>query len=204
LVCSVNIFNMALVEEPKVAEPKVLTAKEQLDLKNKKLVRKLLWLLLGSLLFAYALVPMYSVLCDLTGLNGKTQNSAAQIFKAKIDNSRWVNIQFTTSVMPGLGWNFYPKQPSIRLHPGQIETVLFVAKNTTNEVVVGQAIPSITPGIAASYLKKIECFCFARQSLKPGEEKEMPLRFYVSPEMPEDVSDMTLSYSFFPAVNESK
>jgi cytochrome c oxidase assembly protein subunit 11 len=106
--------------------------------------------------------------------------------------------------MPGLGWNFYPKQTGIRLHPGQIATVIFVAKNTTNEVVVGQAVPSITPGIAAANLKKIECFCFVRQSLKPGEEKEMPLRFFVSPDLPKDVSDMTLSYSFFPAVSESK
>ena len=187
-----------------VKEPENFTGKEQLDLKNKKLVRKLLWLVAGSLLFAFALVPLYSVLCSLTGLNGKTQNTAALISKAKVDNTRWINVQFTSSVMPGLGWNFYPKQTSIRLHPGQIATVMFVAKNTTNEVVVGQAVPSITPGIAAVNLKKIECFCFVRQSLKPDEEKEMPLRFFVSPDLPKDVSDMTLSYSFFPAVSGSK
>ncbi len=197
MVCSVNVYNMASVNEPKV-----LTAKEQVDLKNKRLGLKLLWLVGGSLLFAFALVPLYDVLCSLTGLNGKTNNTAAVLSKAKVDNSRWVNVQFTTNVMPGLGWNFYPKQSSVRLHPGQIETVIFVAKNTTNEVVVGQAVPSITPGIAAANLKKIECFCFVRQSLKPGEEKEMPLRFFVSPELPKDVSDMTLSYSFFPAVKE--
>lgn len=187
-----------------VNEPKVLTVKEQLDLKNKILVRKILWMLLGSLLFAFALVPIYDVLCDLTGLNGKTSNTAAVLSKAKVDNTRWVNVQFTTNVMPGLGWNFYPKQSSIKLHPGQIETVVFIAKNTTNEIVVGRAVPSITPGIAAANLKKIECFCFINQSLKPGEEKEMPLRFFVSPELPKDVSDMTLSYSFFPAVSQSK
>jgi cytochrome c oxidase assembly protein subunit 11 len=197
VVCSVNVYNMASVNESKV-----LTAKEQVDLKNKRLGLKLLWLVGGSLLFAFALVPLYDVLCSLTGLNGKTNNTAAVLSKAKVDNSRWVNVQFTTNVMPGLGWNFYPKQSSVRLHPGQIETVIFVAKNTTNEVVVGQAVPSITPGIAAANLKKIECFCFVRQSLKPGEEKEMPLRFFVSPELPKDVSDMTLSYSFFPAVKE--
>ena len=202
MVCGVNVFNMALEIEQKEKRALDLTAKEQLDLKNKKLVRKLIWLLTGSLLFAFALVPLYNVLCTLTGLNGKTQNSAALMSKAKTDTSRWVTVQFTSSVMPGLGWNFYPKQSSIRLHPGQIETVLFVAKNITNQVVVGQAVPSITPGIAAANLKKIECFCFVRQSLKPGEEKEMPLRFFVSPELPKDVSDMTLSYSFFPAVNK--
>lgn len=182
-------------------EDKVLSVKEQLALKNKRLVKKLVWLVAGSLLFAFALVPLYDVLCTVTGLNGKTSNTAAVLAKAKVDDSRWVTVQFVTSVMPGLGWNFYPKQSSVKVHPGQIETVIFVAKNTTNEVVVGRAIPSITPGVAAANLKKIECFCFVNQSLKAGEEKEMPLRFFVSPELPKDVSDMTLSYSFFPAVN---
>lgn len=163
-----------------------------------------MWLLLGSLLFAFALVPIYDVLCEMTGLNGKTNNTAAVLTKAKVDETRWVTVQFTTNVMPGLGWNFYPKQSSIKMHPGQIETVVFIAKNTTNQVVVGRAIPSITPGIAAANLKKIECFCFINQALKPGEEKEMPLRFFVSPELPKDVSDMTLSYAFFPSVDGVK
>jgi len=187
-----------------VDEPIELTAKEQIALKNKRLGLKLLWLVGGSLLFAFALVPIYDVLCSLSGLNGKTNSTAAAVSKVVVDNSRWVNVQFTTNVMPGLGWNFYPKQSNVKLHPGQIETVVFVAKNTTNETVVGQAVPSVTPGVAAANLKKIECFCFVRQSLKPGEEKEMPLRFYVSPELPKEVSDMTLSYSFFPAVKINK
>ncbi|MEO7344708.1 MAG: cytochrome c oxidase assembly protein [Methylotenera sp.] len=185
-------------------DSKALTLVEQRDVKNKRLVIKLLWMVLGSLLFAFALVPLYDVLCTLTGLNGKTNNTAAVLSKAKVDDSRLVTVQFTSSVMPGLGWNFYPKQASIKLHPGQIETVIFVAKNITNEVVVGRAVPSVTPGIASANLKKIECFCFVRQSLKPGEEKEMPLRFFVSPDIPKDVSEMTLSYAFFPAVEEDK
>ncbi|CAN1503692.1 COX11 Cytochrome oxidase assembly factor [Methylophilaceae bacterium] len=188
----------------KLEKSEQLSQKQQLDLKNKILVHKLLWLLLGSLLFAFALVPIYDVLCEMTGLNGKTNNTAAVLTKAKVDETRWVTVQFTTNVMPGLGWNFYPKQSSIKMHPGQIETVVFIAKNTTNQVVVGRAIPSITPGIAAANLKKIECFCFINQALKPGEEKEMPLRFFVSPELPKDVSDMTLSYAFFPSVDGVK
>lgn len=175
-------------------------AKKELQQKNKKLIRNLLFVLAGSLAFAFALVPLYNVLCSLTGLNGKTDTTAAEVAKVTQDSRRWVTVQFTTNVMPGLGWNFYPKQPSVRMHPGQIETVVFIAKNITNQVVVGRAIPSVTPGIAAANLKKIECFCFVNQSLQPGEEKEMPLRFYVSPELPEDVTEMTLSYAFFPAV----
>ncbi|HEY0562932.1 MAG TPA: cytochrome c oxidase assembly protein [Methylophilus sp.] len=169
------------------------------DLANKKLAIKILWVVAGSLLFAFALVPLYDVLCAVTGLNGKTDNSASTLAKAKVDNTRVVTVQFVSEVMTGLGWNFYPKQSSIILHPGQIETIVFVAKNTTSETVVGQAVPSVTPGKAAAYLKKIECFCFVNQSLKAGESKEMPLRFFVSPELPDDVKEMTLSYSFYKA-----
>lgn len=197
MVCCIDVHYMASLEEQAP-----LSAQEQIRLKNKRLGLKLVWIVVGSLLFAFALVPIYNVLCTITGLNGKTNTTAALASKAVVDKSRWVTVQFTSSVMPGLGWNFYPKQTSIKLHPGQIETVVFVAKNITNQEVVGQAIPSITPGIGAANLKKIECFCFVRQSLKAGEQREMPLRFYVSPELPADVSEMTLSYSFFPAVKE--
>lgn len=198
MVFSVYVYGMESVNE------ETLSTAEQKQLKNKRLGLKLVWIVVGSLLFAFALVPLYDVLCTLTGLNGKTSNTAELVSKAKLDNSRMVNVQFTSNVMPGLGWNFYPKQPNIKLHPGQIETVVFVAKNITNQVVVGQAVPSVTPGIASANLKKIECFCFIRQALQPGEEKEMPLRFFVSPELPRDVTEMTLSYSFFPAVAEDK
>lgn len=175
---------------------------EALAVKNKKLINKLLAILVGSLLFAFALVPLYDVLCSVTGLNGKTDSTATTLAKAKVDPTRLVTVQFLTNVMPGLGWNFYPKQNSIELHPGKIETVVFIAKNITNKKVYGRAVPSVTPGIGAANLKKIECFCFVDQALEPGEEKEMPLRFFVSPELPEDVTEMTLSYAFFPSVNE--
>lgn len=176
--------------------------KAERDKANSKLAVKMIWVAAGSLLFAFALVPLYDVLCSITGLNGKTDNNAAVLSKAKVDETRSVTVQFTSAVMPGLAWNFYPKQTSITLHPGQIETVLFEAKNITNHIVTGQAIPSVTPGIASVYLKKIECFCFVNQSLKPGETKIMPLRFFVDPAIPKDVSEMTLSYSFFEATKK--
>ncbi len=176
---------------------KDLNAIELRSLANRKLGYKMAWIVLGALLFAYALVPLYDVLCSATGLNGKTKNTASALNKTKVDESRWVTVQFTTSTMPGLGWNFYPKQPSVKVHPGKVETVLFEVKNITNEVVTGRAVPSVTPGLAAAHLKKIECFCFQNQALKPGETKIMPLRFFVSPEIPEDIKEMTLSYAFF-------
>ncbi len=172
----------------------------QRALANRKLVHRLLWVVAGSLLFAFALVPLYNVLCSVTGLNGKTQNTAATLASAKVDETRLVKVQFVATVMPGLGWNFYPKTPSVTLHPGQIESVVFVVKNITSQTVMGQAVPSVTPGKASAHLKKIECFCFVRQELKAGEVKEMPLRFFISPELPKDVNELTLSYSFFSAV----
>lgn len=159
----------------------------------------MLWLVAASILFAISLVPLYDVFCTVTGLNGKTSNEAALI-SSGVDTSRTVKVEFTGNVMPGLGWNFYPKQASMRVHPGQIETAIFVAKNITNEAVSGQAVPSVSPGEASEHFKKIECFCFVRQELKPGESKEMPLRFYVSKDLPDDVEVVTLSYAFFSAV----
>lgn len=163
---------------------------------NKKLGLKMLWLVAGALLFSFALVPIYNVLCSLTGLNGKTENKVA-VNSLTIDKTRKVKVEFTTTVMPGLGWNFYPKQSEIELNPGKIETVIFIAKNTTSVSVSGQAVPSVSPGQASLYLKKIECFCFQKQTLKAGETKEMPLRFYVSPEIPKNMNDIALSYAFF-------
>jgi len=186
---------MAAVDESHVA--RALT-KDELAVKNKRLVIKLMFILLGSVLFAISLIPLYNVICTVTGLNGKTNSSEAVFETGEVDRSREVTVQFTSSVMSGLGWNFYPKQSSINVHPGQIESVIFIAKNTTGKAVAGKAVPSITPGTAAASMKKIECFCFVNQTLQPGEEKEMPLRFYVSPDLSEDVSEMTLAYTFFP------
>jgi cytochrome c oxidase assembly protein subunit 11 len=168
---------------------------------NKRLAWKLMWVVAGAVLFAFALVPLYNVFCDLTGLNGKTEGLPAVVQKTmKVDESRWVTVEFTSSVMPGLAWNFHPTQTSMKVRPGQIMLATFEAKNMTNETVVGQAIPSVSPSQATFHFKKIECFCFERQELKAGESKEMPLRFYVSPDLPKDIRTVTLSYAFFHAV----
>lgn len=193
MVCAIDIYNM----EVDLGKEVVVTEQAIRKQANKKLGFKMLWIVAGSLIFAFALVPIYDVLCTITGLNGKTKSTATELANTKVDTTRLVTVQFTSSVMPGLGWNFYPKQASIRLHPGKVETVLFEAKNITSQEVAGQAIPSVTPGLAAAHLKKIECFCFQRQALQAGETKVMPLRFFVSPDLPKDVSEMTLSYAFF-------
>lgn len=171
------------------------------DLANRRLVIKLVWIVVGAVLFTIALVPLYNVLCEVTGFNGKTRGEAVQAAKSmKVDESRWVTVEFTSSVMSGLSWDFYPKQSSMKVHPGQVQLATYFAKNVTNSTVVGQAVPSVSPGQAAQYFKKIECFCFQRQELKAGESKEMPLTFFVSPDLPKDVQTITLSYAFYKAV----
>lgn len=170
---------------------------------NRRLALKLLWIVAGAIAFAAALVPLYDVLCEVTGLNGKTAGGPAELRALKVDETRWVTVEFTGSVMPGLGWNFAPTQHRMKVRPGQIELATFVARNNTNQAVTGQAVPSVTPGQASLYFKKIECFCFQHQLLQPGESKEMPLRFYVSPDLPEKVQVVTLSYSFYQAVPQA-
>jgi len=178
----------------------MMNAYEERQKANRRLGLKMLWLVAASALFAVSLVPLSDVFCTVTGLNGKTENSATQELHSAVDEQRWVKVEFTSNVMPGLSWNFHPKQNSVMVRPGQIETVLFEAKNMTNEVVAGQAVPSVSPSSATTHVKKIECFCFVRQELQPGESKVMPLRFYVSPDLPQKVEVVTLSYAFFNAV----
>lgn len=172
---------------------------------NKRLVQKLVLVVIAAGAFGFALVPFYDVLCKVTGLNGKTGGAvsvqAAQT--EKIDFSRWVTVEFAGNTMPGLSWEFNPRQHKLQMHPGEIVTTTFYARNPTNQAINGQAIPSVSPGWAAQYFKKLDCFCYKRQQLKPGEAREMPLTFFISPELPRDVRAIALSYSFFPIGNGS-
>ena len=174
---------------------------------NKRMAWRLSWIVAAGLLFGFAMAPIYSVICRATGLNGKADTSATLFDKSlKVDKIRWVTVTFTGNTMPGLSWSFHPTQNSMRVHPGEIKLATYIAKNNAKESVIGVAVPSITPEVASLYFKKIECFCFKQQSLKSGESKEMPLRFYVSPNLPSDVNAVTLSYAFYhslPAVNQA-
>lgn len=176
---------------------------EELRRANKRLAIKLGAVAIGALGFGFALVPLYNVFCEATGLNGKTNAESARPAAVKVDKSRWVTVQFTGTVMPGLSWEFHPQQASMRVHPGEIVRVSYYAKNSTNQTIVGQAVPSVTPGQAAQHFVKLDCFCFKQQALEPGAEKEMGLTFIISPELSKEVGTVTLSYAFFPAVKGS-
>lgn len=158
------------------------------------------WALVVAVMFGFgfALVPMYNALCQLTNLNGKDQNMLlSSAVQERPDANRWVTVQFLTTVNGGRVWDFRAGQPSIRVHPGQLYTVEFVARNERDEAVIGQAVPSVVPWSAAKHLRKTECFCFTQQPFAANEEKRMPVRFMLDPELPADVDTVTLSYTFF-------
>ncbi|MFZ2523866.1 MAG: cytochrome c oxidase assembly protein [Candidatus Ferrigenium altingense] len=165
---------------------------------NRRLTIKLLLMVAAAAGFAFALVPFYDLLCKVTGLNGKTGGAVQRAQASKADAARWVTVEFTSTVMPGMSWEFRPAQTRMRVHPGETTKISYLAKNPTNQAMAGQAVPSVSPGWAAQHFNKIECFCFQRQVLKPGEVKEMPLVFFVSPELPAEVQEISLSYTLFP------
>lgn len=159
---------------------------------------KLVAVALGMFAFGYALVPLYSVICEVTGLNGKTGRVEAQNNTA-VDRSRWVTVEFTGNSMHGLPWAFKPEQKSMRVHPGETTVAYYQARNTTKEAITGQAVPSVAPNKAAAHFKKIECFCFTRQTLAANEVRQMPVQFVVDTNLPQNVNTVTLSYAFFNA-----
>jgi len=170
------------------------------DMERKK-ITKGFWIKLVSVpilmfFFAYAMVPIYEVLCDITGFNGKTGVvKTEQLYE--VNEERIVSVSFFASTSPGFPVQFAPKVNSMEVVPGKFYTTSYIAKNTTDEMIYGQAIPSVAPTDAALHFKKLECFCFVKQGFKPNEEVEMALRFVIEPEMEERIKDVSLSYNFY-------
>jgi len=111
--------------------------------------------------------------------------------------NRVVTVEFVGTVMPGLQWDMQPLTSSLDLHPGELHQVLFRVHNRSDKPIVGQAIPSVTPGLAAQHFEKLDCFCFAQQTLAAGETRDMPLVFIVQPAIDKDIRTITLAYAFF-------
>ena len=176
---------------------------------HRRLVVRLLLIVAAATLFAWAMVPLYNVLCEVTGFNGKTggQGVIRDGFAAgglqsaaptnAVDTSRTVRVEFTGTVMPGLPWDMRPLTTQLDIHPGELQQVSYLVRNTSDRTITGQAVPSVTPGQAAQHFEKIECFCFEQQTLAPGESQEMPLAFIVKPAVDRDIAHITLSYAFF-------
>lgn len=172
---------------------------------NGRVVKRLGVVVLAMFGFGFALVPLYDVFCEVTGLNGKTGRiEMEEALSQMVDEDRLVTVEFLATVNNELPWEFKPAVRRLNVHPGEVTEVSYYARNRTAETVAGQAVPSLAPGLAARYFNKTECFCFTRQTLGPGEEKNMPLRFVVDPELPEDVRTVSLSYTFFKAGKDAE
>ena len=175
----------------------------QQEKKNKRLLIKLLGVAVGMFGFGYALVPLYNVMCKAFGINGKTGGAVSGEVTA-IDKSRQITVQFIANNNEALPWQFHPNIKHIEFHPGEFAKVSYFAQNDSDHVMTVQAIPSVTPGLAAKYLKKTECFCFTQQTLKPHEKMDMPLLFHIDPELPNNIQTVTLSYTLFDVTHRNK
>jgi len=165
---------------------------------NKKVVLILVVAVIGMFGFGFALVPLYDVFCNITGLNGKTNNQAVSN-NAPVDKSRLITVQFIATNNATLPWKFYPLIKKVKVHPGENRRIAYYAENDSGKTMVVQAIPSVSPNDAARYLKKTECFCFNQQTLKSGESMDMPLIFHIDKDIPKNVRTITLSYTLFDA-----
>jgi|TARA_B100001059_G_C17839249_1_gene590737 cytochrome c oxidase assembly protein subunit 11 len=164
---------------------------------NSKIVKRLLLTVAGMFAFGFALVPLYDAFCEVTGFNGRTNNEPAAVSQHEVDKSRTVRVQFITRTAQGIPWKFEPEIKEVRVHPGEVRVVNFLAANPTSDDMVAQAIPSIAPAEASLYLNKVECFCFNQQPLAAGNDAEMPMQFYIDPEIPDHITTFTLSYTLY-------
>jgi cytochrome c oxidase assembly protein subunit 11 len=169
---------------------------------NQLLLKKLLAVVLLMLAFAFALVPFYRKICEVTGVN-QTRVLLSSVQNTQVDSARSVTVEFLASNSGQLAWQFEPLQKSVTIHPGEISRIAYRVVNTQDAAVVGQAVPSFGPASAGKYVKKLECFCFRPQLLAAHETREMPVVFLISRDLPADVGTVTVSYTFFDVTAET-
>lgn len=170
-----------------------------------KLLIKLFVFVVVMFGFSFALVPLYNVFCKVTGLNGKVDTSHPGIYARYKNNvggsdphlARLITVEFDVNRNQKTACEIIPEHLALQVIPGELTSTSYYVKNLTDKRMVIQAIPSISPGIVAKYLKKLECFCFNAQELKPYESQNLALRFWLEPEIPENVHRLTLSYTLF-------
>ena len=164
---------------------------------NQRTAWKLAVLVLAMFGFGYALVPLYDVFCQITGLNGKTGRVEAAALDQAVDTSRRVTVEFIAAVNAGASFEFAPSVHRMTVHPGQVYETTYWAKNLAPRDRVGQAVPSVAPNEASLHFNKTECFCFTQQRFEAEQSREMPVRFVISKDLPERIKTVTLSYTFF-------
>jgi cytochrome c oxidase assembly protein subunit 11 len=163
-----------------------------------KTVAKLIAVAVAMFAFVFVvMVPLYNVLCEQLGINGKTSGERYQVQSLDVDESREIRVQFIASNSDGMTWEFRPTQTVMMVKPGASNSTVFYAKNPLPKDMIGQAIPSVSPSRAAEYFHKTECFCFNQQPLEAGKDAELPLQFIIDKELPADIKTITLSYTLF-------
>ena len=169
------------------------------DLKraNRNMTWKLLAIAAGSFGFGFALVPLYNVLCSVTGYGDQAKLLEKVSAIEHPDLARTVTVEFLTDVASAGEWDFRPVKRRIQVHPGALYTAQFFAHNLTGRESVAQAVPNISPSEVAAYFHKTECFCFSPQHFNLNEERNMPVRFIIDPAMPSHIDLITLAYTFF-------
>lgn len=158
-------------------------------------------LVVGMTCLTFASVPLYNLFCRVTGFGGTTQ-VAADVPEVILD--REITVRFNTDVAKGLAWRFVPEQTQLKVKVGEQRLAFFTAENLADKPLTGMAIYNVTPNEVGIYFNKIQCFCFDRQTLAPGEKMQFPVSFFIDPEIVhdktlDDIRTITLSYTFFNA-----
>ena len=184
------------------------TAQNQNNLKaqNKKVIFIITFIGMLMLSLSYAAVPLYDIFCRVTGFGGTTQIASSAPGSTGHPN---INIRFESNTTDSLNWDFYAKTKTVKIPMGEEKTIYYFAKNLSDEPIVGTATFNVTPAKAGQYFMKIDCFCFVEQLLNPGESMNMPVTFFIDPDLYKDenvqeVNEITLSYTFMKSMDQSK
>ena len=161
---------------------------------NKKVIIPLVTYALLMFGLGFAMVPLYDMFCQITGIKDTAARKTIEDYA--INKKRLIRVEFDATINQELAFEFKPMTPFVEVNPGETKEVNYYVKNNSDKDIVAQAIPSVTPVFATTHLNKIECFCFAQQELKAGEERIMPLKFVLDDGLPEDIPTVTLSYTF--------
>lgn len=164
---------------------------------NRSLIRGLLVMTAGSFAFGWALIPLYDVFCRVAGVGNAEAKAGRATVKELVDPNREITVEFVTDPASVGSFEFRPAVRSMRVHPGKLYDTQFYARNLTQQASVAQAVPSISPSVAARYFHKTECFCFSPQRFAVGEGRDMPVRFIVDSALPPNVDKLTLAYTFY-------
>jgi cytochrome c oxidase assembly protein subunit 11 len=152
---------------------------------------------LGAFGFGYVLVPLYDVFCSVTGYGDRRSISHASAPPTVADMSRVVTVEFVSGLPTVGSFDFQPTVLLMQVHPGRLYEATYVARNLTGHATWVQAAPEIAPSKAMAYFRKTECFCFSPQHFNVGQERRLPVRFFIDPALPKYVDRITLAYTFY-------